>query len=63
MNHMFFNCESLKSLPDISLWNTYNVTNMSFMFYDCLNLERLPDISIWKICFMSTDFRFFNNLK
>ena len=35
MSHMFEHCESLKSLPDFSKWETKNVTNMSYMFYDC----------------------------
>ena len=36
--------KSLKSLPDISKWNTGNVTNMSYMF-SCGGLKSLPDIS------------------
>ena len=32
MNNMFFGCSSLSSLPDISKWNTNNVTNMNNMF-------------------------------
>ena len=27
MSYLFYNCESLESLPDISNWNTYNVKN------------------------------------
>ena len=34
-------------LPDISKWDTSNVTNMSFMFSDCIFLTHLPDISKW----------------
>ena len=37
-SYMFYDCSSLKSLPDISKWNTNNVTNMSNMFYGCLNI-------------------------
>ena len=44
---MFFNCLSLKSLPDISKWNTNNVTNMSGLFVKCSSLKSLPDISKW----------------
>ena len=44
---MFYNCESLISLPDISKWNTSNVINMSYIFYDCKSLKSLPDISKW----------------
>ena len=47
MSNMFYNCESLISLPDISNWNTHNVINMSFMFYNCKSLILLPDISNW----------------
>ena len=32
MSYMFSGCSSLLSLPDISNWNTKNVTKMSFMF-------------------------------
>ena len=32
---MFYNCSSLISLPDISEWNTKNVTYMNLMFYNC----------------------------
>ena len=37
----------IKSLPDISKWNTYNVTKMSGLFYECSSLKYLPDISKW----------------
>ena len=47
MSFIFNNCESLISLPDISKWNTKNVTNMSFMFNNCESLNNLPDISKW----------------
>ena len=44
---MFRACKSLKSLPDISKWNTSNVNNMNEMFYQCNSLISLPDISKW----------------
>ena len=47
MSYMFSNCESLTSLPDISNWNTNNVTNMSYMFSNCYSLKILPDIFSW----------------
>ena len=47
MSSMFSNCESLKSLPDISKWNTNNVNDMSSMFSNCESLKSLPDISKW----------------
>ena len=41
MYGMFYCCSSLSSLPDISKWNTNNVTNMSKMFSGCSNLSEL----------------------
>ena len=45
MSSMFYHSSNLSTLPDISKWNTNNVTNMSYMFYHCYNLSTLPDIS------------------
>ena len=47
LSHIFRECKSLTSLPNISNWNTNNVINMSDMFYGCLSLSSLPDISKW----------------
>ena len=47
LDSMFWGCESLISLPDISNLNTNNVTDMSSMFYGCISLSSLPDISKW----------------
>ena len=52
MSHMFGDnyfdgCKSLLSLPDISKWETKNVTDMSYMIYYCESLSSLPDISKW----------------
>ena len=47
MSGMFLGCTQLLSLPDISKWNTNNVTNMSGMFLGCTQLSSLPDISNW----------------
>jgi len=33
MMGIFSDCKSLSSLPDLSKWNTKNVTNMSFTFF------------------------------
>ena len=46
--HLFNECNSLISLPDISKWNISNVKDMSYMFNGCKSLESLPDISQWK---------------
>ena len=43
---MFSECKSLKSLPDISIWNTENVSDISNMFF-VTYLNSLPDISKW----------------
>ena len=47
MSDMFNGCSSLISLPDISKWDTKNVTFMSYMFRECSSLISLPDISKW----------------
>ena len=46
---MFYGCNSLISLPDISKWNTLNVESMSDMFSGCNSLISLPDISKWNL--------------
>jgi len=46
---MFYECSSILFLPEISKWNTNNVTNMSYMFFGCSSLSSLPDISKWNI--------------
>ena len=38
MRSIFYECELLESLPDISNWNTENITDMSFLFDGCCNL-------------------------
>ena len=45
ISYMFYKCNSLISLPDISNWNTSNVNNMSNIFSECNSLISLPDIS------------------
>ena len=49
MNHSFYQCVSLKDLPDISKWDTSNVISMEYMFYKCESLLLLPDISKWNV--------------
>ena len=46
---MFHNCWYLDSFPNISNWNTSNVTAMISMFHDCSSLNSLPDITKWNI--------------
>ena len=38
MIFMFSRCTSLASLPDISKWNTNNITDMSDMFSEIPNI-------------------------
>ena len=40
---MFYECNSLISLPDISNWNLSRVISMSHMFCGCKSLISLPD--------------------
>ena len=47
MSYIFYECSSLKELPDISIWNMEKINNISFMFYSCSSLTSLPDISKW----------------
>ena len=47
ISYMFYECNSLISLPDISKLNTSNVKNMVCMFSGCNSLISLPDISKW----------------
>ena len=42
MSSMFCGCSNLSNLPDISKWNTNNVTNMSSMFSGCSKLSSIP---------------------
>ena len=37
----------LPSLPDLSKWNTNNVTKISYIFYNRSSLPSLPDLSKW----------------
>ena len=43
MSYMFSDCNALTSLPDISKWDTKNVTNMSDMFSGCNALKNIPN--------------------
>ena len=47
MSFLFYECKSLKLLPDISKWDLSNTKNISYMFSECSSLEELPDISNW----------------
>ena len=47
LEYIFYKCSSLKSIINITKWNTNSVTDMSFMFWGCSSLSSLPDISEW----------------
>ena len=49
MDYSFYGCSSLKSLPDISKWDTGNVIDMKGMFYGCSSLLSIPDLSKWNL--------------
>ena len=44
---MFYDCSSLKSLPDISKWDISNTEYLNNIFGKCSNLNSFPDISKW----------------
>ena len=47
MSYMFYECNSLSSLPNISNLDTSKVINMSHMFYECISLSPKPNIYQW----------------
>ena len=66
MKAMFYECNSLESLPDISNFDTKNIKDMSYLFFKCSSLKSLPDISKWntsKVTNMSNMFGGCNLLK
>ena len=48
MGYMFFGCEQLKSIGDISNWNVLRVENMRYMFQGCAQLKSV-DLSNWNV--------------
>ena len=44
MKEIFYFCYSV---PDVSMWDTSNISNMSYLFNYCKSLTSLPDISKW----------------
>ena len=62
---IFSCCISLKSMPDISNWNTSNVRDMRRLFNKCNSLKSLPNISKWdtsNVTNMAGIFQFCNSL-
>ena len=46
MSHVFSNCNSLVSLPDISKWNLINVKYSTFNFLGCNSIVSLPKLNL-----------------
>ena len=46
---MFSNCTNLRVLPNISNWNTKNLTKTVDMFSNCPLITLIPDLSKWNI--------------
>jgi surface protein len=42
---MFYNCNLLKSIPDITKWKIKKGTKMENIFKGCEQIEYLPEIS------------------
>ena len=47
IDHFFYNCKHLSSLPDISEWDVSELKYISVMFYNCYSLLEFPDLSKW----------------
>ena len=61
MSGLFYGCESLIKIPDISNWNTINVKTMMAMFNGCKILQYLPNISKWTVSNVEDISCMFNN--
>ena len=48
MSGMFAYCNNLTSLPDISKWNTNNVSYINGMFFCCNKIQLIPKFSTKK---------------
>ena len=44
---LFYECLSLKKIPDISKWDISKVENLKYLFSECSSLKTLPDLSKW----------------
>jgi surface protein len=58
---MFYKCSSLSSFPDISKWDTSNLTGTDFMFCHCSSLSSFPDISKWNTKKLIYTYNMFKN--
>ena len=46
---MFYCCEQLESVGNLSNWDVSKVKDMSFMFYKCKRLKSVGDLSNWDV--------------
>ena len=46
-SYMFYDCNCLSPLSQISGWDTSKITDMEALFSNCASLTSLPDISQW----------------
>ena len=46
-SYMFYNCSSLKNLPNISKWKINNIIYIEGLFSGCSSLVSIPDIFIF----------------
>ena len=69
---MFYNCQYLSSLPDISDWDVSKVESFSLMLFNCFSLNEPSDLSILaennknfilKVKDVFDGFSFFKNFK
>ena len=49
MSYLFYYCKSLIEVPDISEWDTSNITNMRDLFNNCESLKSLGILQKLKI--------------
>ena len=61
MSYMFYRCNLLFSLPDISKWDVSNVINMRCMFSECKSLTSLSGIEKWNTKNVTNMCRMFHN--
>ena len=47
MDEMFSGCESLISLPNISVWDTRKLKALNEMFFGCKSLTSFPELTAW----------------
>ena len=58
---MFAGCESLISLPDISVWNTSQTEKLDEMFLNCKSLTSFPKLNLWNLSNLISKEKIFKN--